>query len=74
MSITGEVSSPPPPPKKKKLINYFCPLPLQDIPLVFDVPVGQIEHSWPIVTLTVLATVVGCGLVLWNSAVIMACH
>lgn len=36
-------------------------------PLTFHVPVGQIEHSWSIVIVTVLSTMAGCGLTLWNS-------
>ncbi|KAL9956852.1 hypothetical protein ACROYT_G038397 [Oculina patagonica] len=38
-----------------------------NIPLVLHVPVGQIEHRWPIVALTILSTMAGCGLILWNS-------
>lgn len=38
-----------------------------DIPVVFHVPVGQIEHSWSIIALTVLSTMAGCSLILWNS-------
>ena len=41
-----------------------------DTPLVFDVPVGQIEHSWPIIALTVLSTMAGCSLILRNSLAI----
>lgn len=37
-----------------------------DRPLVLHVPVGQIEHSWPIIVLTVLSTMAGCSLILWN--------
>lgn len=56
------------------LSNFFSFTPqdmLQsDTPLVFHVPVGQIEHSWPIIALTVLSTMVGCSLILWNSLAI----
>lgn len=41
-----------------------------DAALVFHVPVGQIEHRWPIIVLTVLSTMAGCSLILWNSLAI----
>lgn len=41
-----------------------------DMALVFHVPVGQIEHSWPIIALTVLSSMAGCSLILWNSLAI----
>ncbi|KAJ7382591.1 hypothetical protein OS493_033948 [Desmophyllum pertusum] len=41
-----------------------------NMPLVLRVPVGQIEHTWLIIALTVLSTMAGCGLILWNSLAI----
>lgn len=41
--------------------------PLSNTPLVFHVPVGQIEHRWLIIAFTLLSTIAGCSLVLWNA-------
>ncbi|XP_068762632.1 phosphatidylinositol-glycan biosynthesis class X protein-like isoform X2 [Montipora capricornis] len=40
---------------------------IESTPLVFYVPVGQIDHVWPVVAFTVLSTMAGCAVVVWNS-------
>lgn len=40
---------------------------IESTPLVFHVPVGQIDHVWPVVAFTVLSTMAGCAVVVWNS-------
>ncbi|PFX22606.1 Phosphatidylinositol-glycan biosynthesis class X protein [Stylophora pistillata] len=37
--------------------------------LVLQVPIGQTEHSLPIIALTVFSTMAGCVLTLWNAIV-----
>ena len=45
----------------------FQDQPQSSMSLVLQVPIGQTEHCWPIIALTVLSTMVGCVLILWNS-------
>ena len=41
--------------------------PLTSDPLVFYVPVGQREHLWSVISLTVLSTMTGCAVVVWSA-------
>lgn len=41
--------------------------PLTSSPLLFYVPVGQREHLWSVISLTVLSTMTGCAVVVWSA-------
>ena len=41
--------------------------PLRSDPLVFYVPIGQREHLWSVISLTVLSTMTGCAVVVWSA-------